>query len=81
MDADKNLLHFNVLMRQNVTQFSQNPLIHQKRQNNVLCGNKNMDVSPNPGNYAIGSTPNFSASISHTCQKAIEQKEPLRGVP
>ena len=55
--------------------------IHQKRQNDVLCGNRNMDVSPMSGNYAIGRTPNFSANISHTYENAIEQKEPLRGVP
>ena len=32
-----------------------------------------MDVSPKSGNYAIGRTPNFSASISHNCEKAIKQ--------
>ena len=55
--------------------------IHQKRQNDVLRGNKNMDVSPMSGSYGIGRTPNFSANISHTYENAIEQKEPLRGVP
>ena len=28
--------------------------IHQKSQNDVLCGNKNVDVSHMSGNYAIG---------------------------
>ena len=63
MGTDKILLHFNSLPQQNVTQFSQNPLIHQKRQNEVLRGNMNMNVSPKSGNYAIGRTPIFSASI------------------
>ena len=40
-----------------------------------------MNVSPMPGNYAIGHTPNCSASVSHICKKAIKQNEPLRGVP
>ena len=40
-------LHFNILLQQNVTQFSQNPAIHQKRQNDVLPDNMNMDVSFN----------------------------------
>ena len=62
MDKDKILLHFNILPRQDVTQFSQNPLIHQKSQNDVLCGDVN--ISPKSGNYAIGRTRNFSASIS-----------------
>ena len=57
MGTDKILLHFNSLPQQNVTQFSQNPLIHQKRQNEVLRGNMNMNVSPKSGNYAIGRTP------------------------
>ena len=81
MDTDKILLHFNILLRQNVTQFSQNPLTHQKRQYDVLCGNVNLDVSPKSGNYAIGRTPNFPESTSHTCKKPIKQKEPLGGVP
>ena len=38
-------LHFNIFLQQNVTQFSQNPAIHQKRQNDVLPDNVNMDVS------------------------------------
>ena len=61
MDKDKILLHLNISPRQNVTQFSQNPLIHQKSQNDVLRGDVN--VSSNSGNYAIGRTRNFSASI------------------
>ena len=79
MDTDKIILHFNILLCQNVTQLSQNPLIHQKRQNDLLCGNVNMDISPKSGNYPISYRPNFSASISHTCKKAIKRKEPLRG--
>ena len=81
MDTDKILLHFNILLRQNVTHFFQNPLIHQKHQNDVLCGNVHMDVSPKSGNHPIDHTLNFSASISHTCRKAIKQTEPLSGVP
>ena len=57
MDIDKILLHFNILLRQNITQFSQNPPIHQKR-HNVLYGNVNMDISPKSGNYSIDHTPN-----------------------
>ena len=63
MDKDKILLHFNILPQQNVTQLSQNPLIHQKSQNDILCGNVNMDFSPMSSNYAINHTQNFSASI------------------
>ena len=44
-------------------QFSQNLLIHQKSENDVLCFNVNMDVRPMSGNYAISRTRNFSASI------------------
>ena len=33
-----------------------------------------MDVSPKSGNYAIGRTPNFSASISHNCEKGVIEK-------
>ena len=40
-----------------------------------------MDVSPESGDYAFERTPNFSTSISYICEKAIKQKEPLRGVP
>ena len=75
MGKDKILLHLNISPRQNVTKFSQNPLIHQKSQNDVLPGDVN--VFPKSGNYVIGRTRNFS----HICQKAIKQKEPLRGVP
>ena len=53
----------------------------KKRHNHVSRGNMNMDVSPKSGNYAIGRKPNFSASISHTCEKKIKQKEPLNGAP
>ena len=63
MDKDKILLHFNILPQQNVTQLSQNPLIHQKSQNDILCGNVSTDFSPVSGNYAINHTQNFSASI------------------
>ena len=63
MGTYKILLHFNGLPQQSVTQFFQNPIIHQKRQNEVLRGNMNMNVSPKSGNYAIGRTPIFSASI------------------
>ena len=63
MGTCKILLHFNGLPQQSVTQFFQNPIIHQKRQNEVLRGNMNMNVSPKSGNYAIGRTPIFSASI------------------
>ena len=38
-------LHFNIFLLQNVTEFSQNPAIHQKRQNDVLPDNVNMNVS------------------------------------
>ena len=51
------------------SQFSQNPPIHQKCQNDVLCGNMNMDVPPKSDNYAIIHRPNFSVSFSHTCEK------------
>ena len=39
MDAYTILLHFNILLQQNISQFSQNPPIHQKRQNDVLRDN------------------------------------------
>ena len=81
MGTDKILLHFNILLQQNVTQFCQNPLIHQKRQNDTSRGNMNMDVSPKSGIYAIGRRPNFSASISYACEKKIKQKDPLKGAP
>ena len=67
-------IHFNSLPKQSITQFFQNPLIHQKRQNEVLRGNMNMNVSPKSGNYAIGRTPIFSASIGF--KLLITQTEP-----
>ena len=77
----KILLHFTILLQQNIKQFSQNPPIYQKRQNDVLRGNLNMDVSSKSGNFDIGRRPYFSASISYIYEKAIKQKEPLRGAP
>ena len=74
MDTDKILLHFNILLQKNITQFSQNPPIHQKRQNDVLSCNMIMDVSPKSGNFDISRRPNFSASISHIFEKAIKQR-------
>ena len=58
-------IRFYFLQQQNVTQFSENPLIHQKHENDVLCGNVNMEVSPTSGNYAISRIPNFSTIITH----------------
>ena len=78
MDADTILLYLNILLQQNVTQFSQNPPIHHKRRNDVLRDKMNMDVSCKSNNYTIGRTPNFSASISHICEKAIKQRKPLK---
>ena len=34
-----------------------------------------MHVSPKSGNYAADRTPTFSASISHSSEKAIKQKQ------
>ena len=76
MDTDKILLRFNILLQQNVTQFSQNPPIHEERQNDVSRCNVIIDVSPKSGNVDINRRPNFSASISHIFEKAIKQKEP-----
>ena len=81
MVPNKILLHFNILLPQNVTQFSQNPFVQQKRQNDFYRDNINMHLSPKSGNYAIGCTPTFSESISHNCEKAIKKSKPLRGVP
>ena len=66
-ETDKILLHFNILPWQNVTQFAQNPVIRRKSQNDVLCGNVNMDVSLMSSNYAISQV--SQKVFSHTCKK------------
>ena len=73
MVPNKILLHFNILLQQNVTQFSQNPSVQQKRQNDFYRDNINMHLSPKSGNYATGCIPTFSESISHSCEKAIKK--------
>ena len=50
MGTDKILLDFNILLQQNVTQFSQNPLIHQKRQNDVCVA---ISIRTSPLNQVI----------------------------
>lgn len=46
MDTCQILLHFNILLQQNVTQFSQNLPIHQKCQNDALHDSMNMNIFP-----------------------------------
>ena len=46
MDTCQILLHFNILLQQNVTQFSQNLPIQQKCQNDALHDNMNMNIFP-----------------------------------
>lgn len=46
MDTCQILLHFNILLQQNVTQFSQNLPIHQKCQNDALHDNMNKNIFP-----------------------------------
>ena len=65
MDTDKILPHFNVLLYQNVTQLFQNPLIHQKCQNDLLCGNVNMDISPNQV-IILSAIDQISQQVFHT---------------
>ena len=38
-------------------------------------------ISLKSGNYVINSTTNLSASVWHTCEKALKHMEPLRGAP
>ena len=59
-------LHFNILLQKNVTQFSQNSLIHQKRQNDVLLFVTIWIWMFHVAKYATGRTTNFSACTSHT---------------
>ena len=40
-----------------------------------------MDISPKSGNCPIGCTLKLSVRNLHICEKAIKQKEALRGVP
>lgn len=82
MDTNKILLHFNILLRQNITVFSKSTHSPKTCQNDVLYSNINTDISSMLGNYTISRIPNFPTSISHTCEKSnIKLKEPLRGVP
>ena len=59
-------LHFNILLQKNVTQFSQNSLIHQKRENDVLLFVTIWIWMFHVAKYATGRTTNFSACTSHT---------------
>ena len=71
------ILNNNCFCYNKTSQFSQNPPVYQKHQNNVLHCNVIMDVSPESGSFEMGCRPNFSASISHICEEVIKQEEPL----